>query len=188
MKGAILTNASSPNRSSTDFYPTPEDATFALVDYLKLKNITVWEPACGQGHMVKALIARGLNCFGTELNHQDFGEGDVNFLTCDFYQCDWIITNPPFSHAEQFIDRCLDFKRPFAMLLKSQYWHSKKRVALFEKHRPSHILPLTWRPDFSFSGGSPTMDVLWTVWDTKPHQNVKYQPLFKPKARIDVWA
>ena len=35
-----------------------------------------------------------------------------------------------------------------ALLLKSQYWHSQKRVALFEKYPPAYVMALTWRPDF----------------------------------------
>ena len=182
MDGIILTNASAIDRNSTDFYPTPENVTTALSDYLKISGMTIWEPACGEGHMARSLEKSGAIVIATELNYQNYGLGGIDFLNSDYVECDAIITNPPFKYAEEFINKCIDFKKPFALLLKSQYWHSSKRKKLFDKHKPVAILPLTWRPDFHFGtkGGSPTMEVLWTVWDKEPAQNCIYQPLSRP--------
>lgn len=67
-----------------------------------------------------------------------------------------------------------------AMLLKSQYWHSKSRYSLFKEYAPAYILPLTWRPNFApEKGSSPTMEVLWTVW-IKGDVGSKYVPLIRP--------
>jgi hypothetical protein len=67
-------------------------------------------------------------------------------------------------------------------LLKSQYWHSKRREKLFQRIRPAQVFPLTWRPDFHFGakGSAPTMEVLWTVWRS-PYRSkfTKYEPLSK---------
>lgn len=149
-------------RTKADFYPTPADATLALIKALDLPVGTrVWEPACGEGHMVDTLEKCGYFVIGADI------KSGVDFLTAEFRPCDWIITNPPFSIADKFIERCLYFNRPFALLLKSQYWHARKRLALFQKHPPTTIFPLTWRPDFLFKtrgGGSPLMDVMWCVW------------------------
>lgn len=182
MKGVILTNASASDRSGTDFYPTPENVTVALIKYLGLHNAIVWEPACGAGHMAEAIVRTGNRVIATELYWQGYGLGGVDFLMADKPACDWIITNPPFKLAEQFIERCIDHGKPFAMLLKSQYWHSAKRRQLFERHRPAAVLPLTWRPDFHFGakGGSPTMECAWTVWDSCPSSNTNFVPLPKP--------
>ena len=60
MKGSILTNATSPDRNSTDFYPTPSNVTIALMRYLDIRGKTVWEPACGNGMMAETLV----NCVG----------------------------------------------------------------------------------------------------------------------------
>lgn len=101
----------------------------------------------------------------------------------------WIITNPPFSLAEEFIRHAAKIGKPFAMLLKSQYWHAAKRAQLFREIPPSYVLPLTWRPDFLFKerngkkGASPLMDVMWCVWLT-PHMQgayTEYTPLMRPE-------
>lgn len=149
-------------RSSSDFYPTPPDATFALIQFLDLeKGTKIWEPACGDGHMVRVMKAMGYQVVGTDIQN---GE---DFLTLPLVDCEWIITNPPFSLSEAFVRRCIEHKKPFCLLLKSQYWHAKKRKQLFEELPPKWILPLTWRPDFMFKtrgGGSPLMDVMWVLW------------------------
>lgn len=167
------------SRSKTDFYPTPPDATQALLDFLKLpKSTKVWEPACGEGHMVSVLERNGFIVTKSDIS---FGE---DFLTTPLKECDWIITNPPFSLSDKFIERCIEHGKPFALLLKSQYWHAKRRTALFNKHLPRYILPLTWRPDFLFKtrgSGSPLMDVMWVVWPGK--NDVLRYPTYIPLSR-----
>lgn len=182
LTGAAIANASAIDRHQTDYYPTPENVTYALAQRLNLHGMTVWEPACGAGHMARALEQCGATVIATELHHQGYGDGGVDFLSADAISCDWIITNPPFRLSEQFIERCIEHRKNFAMLLKSQYWHSARRRALFDKHRPAYVFPLTWRPDFHFGakGGSPTMDVAWTVWRSEPSNTTEYQPIARP--------
>jgi hypothetical protein len=161
-----LANSSAANwrdRPATDFYPTPPDVTQALIDFLVLPTeLTLWEPACGDGHMVNVLRANGY-----VVRDSDIKTG-TNFL--DVQECpeSFILTNPPFNQAEAFIRHANDLKPEcgFSFLLKSQYWHSASRLKLFREMRPQFVLPLTWRPDFLFGAksGSPTMEVLWTVW------------------------
>lgn len=152
-------------RSETDFYPTPPDVTQALLDFMQLpKNTVIWECACGEGDMVEVMRANGFPVIATDIiNGQDF-------LTEPLPECDWIITNPPFGVSDKFIERCAEHGKPFALLLKSQYWHAKKRHSLFLKYPPTVVCPLTWRPDFHFKKrekGSPLMDVMWCIWCPK---------------------
>jgi hypothetical protein len=190
MNGNVLANASSKDRSSTDFYPTPENVTIALMGYLDLpKTTAIWEPACGEGHMSKVLEKLGFDVNSSDLHDRGYGINGIDFLQTkriDIDRSEWIITNPPFSLSEQFIRKCIEHKLPFAMLLKSQYWHSAKRRKLFEEHRPKAVLPLTWRPDFLFGSksGSPTMECIWTVWGTEPADCTIYYPLSKLKAEV----
>lgn len=121
-------------RAKSDFYPTPPDVTVALVKAIGIiPGTRVWEPACGEGHMVRALENCGCTVVGTDINM------GVDFLSAPYQPCDWIITNPPFYIADKFIERCLCFDRPFALLLKSQYWHARKRLPLFQAHPPTTI-------------------------------------------------
>jgi hypothetical protein len=183
LEGVILTNRKATRGNPSDFYPTPHNVTIALLQYLQLPLDTIiWEPACGEGHMVKAMQENGYSVIATEKYPRGYGITGRDFLTADLVPCDWIITNPPFSLAEEFIKKCAIHQQPFALLLKSQYWHSQKRYNLFQQYRPSAVLPLTWRPDFLFGAksGSPTMEVIWTVWDSSIPQQTVYSPLKKP--------
>ncbi len=171
-------------RAASDFYPTPPDVTIALMEFLELDPGTrIWEPACGEGHMVRAMEAMGYQVIGTDIQQGN------DFLIVPPVDCEWIITNPPFSQSEAFIEKCIGYKKPFAFLLKSQYWHAKRRISLFDKMPPKWILPLTWRPDFLFKTrgkGSPLMDVMWVVWEPGFDANSSstgYVPLYRPKTK-----
>lgn len=160
-------------------------ATVALINFLEEencidKNMMIWEPACGSGAICEIFKNRGYNIIGTDLNQFGYGDPYINFLETDI-SCDWIITNPPFSKATAFIEHALSLNKPCAFLLKSQFWHAKSRLKLFESNPPSYVLPLTWRPDFLFGkkSGSPTMEVIWTVWTW--NKETRYIPLPKPE-------
>lgn len=188
MKGSQINGGNSDyGRVESDFYPTPPNVTQALLNYLRIpKGTHIWEPACGEGHMSSVLELNGYKVTSTDLN-ECCGRSGVDFLEtnlADYSDCKWIITNPPFKISEGFIRKAWGFNMPFALLLKSQYWHSKKRSSLFNECRPSHILPLTWRPDFLFKtrgSGSPLMDVIWCVWEGHNKSETKYDLLMKPE-------
>lgn len=170
----------SKKRRPLDFYPTPPEATHALMKFLNLeRNISIWEPACGEGDMVRVLQEYTDNeVWGTDIS---FGQDYLDMISTGG-RFDAIITNPPFNQSEQFIRKALREAPIVAMLLKSQYWHAVKRITLYRSFLPAYILPLTWRPDFSFKKeafGRPTMEVAWTVW-IKGNTNCKYIPLRKP--------
>jgi len=183
MNGNILANKSAKDRSKTEFYPTPKEVTILLLEFLKIpKDNVIWESACGKGNMSRTMENMGYAVISYDLNDMGYGDTGIDFLTSNYGGFDWIITNPPFNISEDFIHRCIEYKVPFALLLKSQYWHSKKRIKLFNECKPKYVLPLTWRPDFLFGqkGGSPTMECLWTVWDNKPSDQTQYILLEKP--------
>ena len=174
-------------RRASDFYPTPPDVTVALMRFLNLPTGTsVWEPAAGEGDMAGVLQTFCKTVYAT-----DILDG-TDFLKSSIDAADWIITNPPFSLAESFIRRAAELGKPFAFLLKSQYWHATCRRKLFDEIPPSYILPLTWRPGFFFKeretghSGSPLMDVMWCVWLTPWMKEVQtvYRPLMRPEIGV----
>lgn len=174
-------------RRAFDFYPTPPEVTVVLVRFLRLGGgLCVWEPACGDGDMVRALETCGLTVYGTDIR------AGQDFLTRThpdgvYKPYNWIITNPPFAQSEEFIRHAAQIGKPFALLLKSQYWHTAKRIQLFRDIPPSFVMPLTWRPDFLFKEhekkASPLMDMMWCVWLMPQNRYIQtsYIPLDKPQ-------
>lgn len=168
-------------RSAMDYYPTPPEVTLTLMKFLGLdKSTRIWEPACGDGRMVDVIRRLGYPVLGTDI------QTGYDFLKEPPKPCDWIITNPPFTQSEQFILRAAEHGKPFAFLLKSQYWHAKSRLELFNKVRPAWVLPLTWRPNFRPQGPkkeSPVMDFIWCVWLPEGiSAQTRYIPLRKVEA------
>ena len=179
-------------RRPTDLYPTPPDVTEALLRFLDIPSFfRVWDPAAGEGDMARQISAHGHTVYESDImTGTDFLAADGPPNADLWLPCDWIITNPPFSISEQFIRHANELVHPFAMLLKSQYWHASKRLRLFREVRPDYVLPLTWRPNFYFKeehGGAPLMDVMWCVWSAengrKSHQPTIFKPLERPKMR-----
>lgn len=179
----IIGANSAYGRNASDFYPTPPEVTQALVDFLGLRPETmIWEPAAGEGHMARVLAGNGYIVTATDI------KTGVDFMTSEIETpWEWIMTNPPFSLAEGFIQRCAGYKKPFALLLKVHFWNAKRRLTLFRSCPPAYVLPLTWRPVFlpEERGKSPLMDFMWCVWDEEArHRNngaTVYLPLSKPE-------
>ena len=180
MSVSLANGGNQERRRALDFYPTPPEVTRALLDYLKLPACLILEPACGDGAMSEVIKAYGHDVISADIRESGYGNGGIDFLETNG-DYDAIITNPPFNLSEKFIRHAIPQARVVAMLLKSQYWHAQKRAALFNEFRPSHVLPLTWRPDFMGGerGGAPTMEVHWTIW-TEDSTTTTYELLSKP--------
>tara|TARA_R100001369_G_scaffold87408_1_gene122908 strand:- start:53 stop:658 length:606 start_codon:yes stop_codon:yes gene_type:complete len=113
-------NNSKGQRKKSDFYETPYSITEHLLevepfDYTK----TVCEPACGNNAITNVLQKKWNDVTAYDIER--------NFLF-ETNQYDYIITNPPFSLAYEFICKAKSIAREkFAMLLPLSYLHGKKR-------------------------------------------------------------
>lgn len=129
---------------SPDDFPTPPWATRALLEHVigrpELNQLTCLEPACGAGHMAEVLK----EYFG-EVRFSDafpYGYGSVRDFLDHPYEAkavDWVITNPPFRLAEEFVLRSLDVARVgVAMLVRTVFLESVGRYdRLFSQYPPS---------------------------------------------------
>jgi len=113
---------------SPNDFQTPPQALAPLLPYLK-PGWTIWEPASGTGNLVKELGRAGHPVIGTDiLTGHDF----LTWRPEASWDC--IITNPPYSLKQDFLVRCYELERPFALLLPLTTFETRKRQALFEKH------------------------------------------------------
>lgn len=140
---AVMSQRVEPNDSPDDF-PTPPWATRALIEHVigqeHLGALSCLEPACGAGHMVKVLkeyfaIVKCADAY-------DYGYAPVrDYLSYphEANAVDWVITNPPFRLAEQFVQRSLDVaRRGVAMLVRTVFLESVGRYErLFSIDPPS---------------------------------------------------
>lgn len=175
MADAIVASYKRWERKPADLYPTPVNATEAIIELLKSLAVKrVWEPACGDGRIARVLEWHGMEVTGTDLReHSGYGAGGFDFINdnaltklglCEG-QFDAIVTNPPFSLAREFIEKALTIAPVVVMLVKQNYYNTDNRFDFFERHKPSLFLPLTWRLAFlPERGKSPLMDCAWAVW------------------------
>jgi hypothetical protein len=179
-------------RDPHDWWPTPQDCTVALMRFLRehepvaldlARRDGILEPACGDGAIARELEAMGFRVRGCDLIDRGYGTGGVDFLTAPPPSERVMITNLPFGLAAQFIARAAQLRRVTltAFLMPGDYWQAGTRVDLFEAWRPSWILPLAWRPDFT-GGGSGTMQLAWNVWsrDSESAWQGRTRPLRRP--------
>lgn len=178
--GAALAGGGGSRRAD-DFYPTPAEATVALIQtawpYI---GRVVHEPACGDGAMARVLQMHGYDVIATDLIDRGYGQGGVDYLAGPSLSPS-VISNPPFKLAAAFIEHGLA-QQPefFAMLLKASFWNAGARADLLERHPPRLTLPLCWRLDFT-GGGAPTMDCTWFAWGSNIPRGLPPIPLRKPQ-------
>jgi len=113
-------NNATGKRRKSDFYETPYSITRKFLSVEEFDyDLTICEPACGAGAIVKVLKENTDNVVAYDV--------EKNFLT-ETKQYEYIITNPPFSIAQEFILKAKQVaKKKFAFLLPLSYLHGKKR-------------------------------------------------------------
>lgn len=160
-------------RADKDYYATEP----AAVDWLmRIEQFAgpILEPACGEGHISRRLMAAGYDVVSRDLADRGFGEGGVDFLSAD--NSEWngdIITNPPYAFAQEFVEKSLSIVPEgckVAMFLKLTFLESKRRASLFRTHPPVRIwvsharLKCAMNGDFDGTGTSATA-YAWFIWE-----------------------
>jgi hypothetical protein len=166
---------------SLDFFPTPPWATRALCEHVIIPTPRggrvapiAWDPAAGDGAMVKPLTeyfsrveASDVHDYGQEYAVHDFL---MPFLPRGIASPDWIVVNPPFRLAEQFIWRALAISAVgVAVIVRSVFAEGIGRYErLFNARPPSIIAQFTERVVMHkgrlSQDGSTATAYCWMVW------------------------
>lgn len=183
-------------RDSLDDFPTPPWATRALVECVLFPNLdvfdprnvlaslTAWEPAANRGYMSRTLreyfkIVRTSDVHDYSVEpHIEMQDAVYDFLIPGLetaclraHGANWVITNPPFRLAEQFIQRSFQVPnwRGTAMLVRTSFLEGVARYAdLFKTQPPSIVAQFVERVPM-FRGridpeGSTATAYCWLVW------------------------
>lgn len=170
--------AAEPRRAD-DYYPTGEpDAVRALLarDGDRIRECyNVWEPACGNGAIVREIRAAGIPCCASDL----IDRGCPDSWTANYYSClrsrgGAIITNPPFSEITARDGKGRWLRHTLAMpgwdylaLLLSWDWPAGRINGLGElldSNPFSYCYLIRWKIDFTGEGQAPQRNA-WFVWD-----------------------
>ena len=150
-------------RIEADFYPTPAWCTRALLSVLKLDfNSIVLDPCAGDGAILKVASSE-LNVVCAAELREECREPLKAICHQNVEICDalgpgsrlWpplaaVITNPPFSLFERFIDAYVHERKPpvAAFLLRINALGGQDRAAWWHGREPSAILVMPRRPAF----------------------------------------
>lgn len=163
-------------KDSLDDFPTPPWATRALLEHVIIDrdfaSLSCLEPACGRGYMSRPLSER----FGhvSSADVLDYGFGTIrDFLTYPYLagSHDWVITNPPFRHAQEFISRAMMVSRAgVAILARTVFLESIGRYEdLFKTNPPTYFAQFSERVPMVKGRldkkASTATGYGWFVWD-----------------------
>ena len=131
-KGKCYSKVNMGQRRKGDFYQTPYSMTEQILETIIqdekfIVAQTILEPCAGEGAIVKVLKGRLplAKIYASDINRQVC---NWDFLKHDFNQhFDWIITNPPYSLADEFVKRAKEISSNVLMLLPLNYLQGQKR-------------------------------------------------------------
>lgn len=182
---------SSTNRGSSrdfhisDYYVTPPKAIrdfwvkfIRIDDEIDLDDIKILDCCAGglekDGVLIEqmsyplVLKESGLDCDTIDIREDSAAQIKGNYLELDCKnKYDLIITNPPFNYAQEIISKAIDDvqERGYViMLLRLNFWESKKRRSFFAANMPYYSFIHSERMSFTSDGKTDSVAYMHLVW------------------------
>lgn len=165
-------------RKAHDLYSTPRWAVDRLLERVDLPGGRWLEPCAGEGRIIQAVnetervdiswtaIEIMPECRARLDGATEAGTvhiGDFLKLNAGGPKYAVAITNPPYFHAKQFVQRCQQIASVTVMLLRVNFFASEKRHEWLSADMPDlYVLPN--RPSFTGQGTDAT-EYCWAVWE-----------------------
>jgi len=157
-------------RVQDDFYATPDHAIRDILNRVTFSG-EIWEPACGDGAISKALKMRGYqDVYSTDLVDRGYGDNHFDFLK-SHRGTNNIITNPPFNISTKFVIHALDLATDKVVIFNKLTFleGQTRRKILFSKYNLESVYIYSAR--VGFQGGGGMLAFAWYVFDKKFHGN-----------------
>lgn len=177
-------------RDPDEWYVEPVWAAAGLLRVERFDG-PIWDPACGGGNVLRACLAAGIDCCGTDIVRRmpadlepyffglhDFRDPDGTAVPSGMGRPVDVITNPPFDRGrgtEAFIRRALTLATgKLAVFVDVNFLAGQRRGAgLFAEHCPHRVWIHSVRPScppgsYLAAGneaGGGSEDWCWMVWD-----------------------
>jgi hypothetical protein len=162
------------DRAVHDFYPTPAWCVRAILNFLPVVQ-SVLDPAAGDGAILRVVRdgwGVATETIGYDIDAARVVGGSKSIHRDALGPEPWaavplVIMNPPFSHAQAFVERAIAEVAPrrgtVAALLRLAFLASKRRYVFHETH-PSDVFVMPERPSFTKDGRTDRYDYAWFVW------------------------
>ena len=180
LDGTLSKSGEGLEREKDEFYPTPPEPTRAFL-HAEIDRLLdfggIWEPAAGDGAMVREMQALDLEVWASDLIDRGAGADIADFYSFDTAPRPAIVTNPPFSECgwgngkARWLKHALDVLNvEYMALLMNWSWPGAGGLAPFwAEHPPARVYLMRWKIDFTGQGAPPMLNA-WFVWD-KRHQD-----------------
>ena len=169
-KVAWIGDGKPENRQKEDFYPTPPEATYSLLDREKFIG-NIWECACGDGAISKILEEKKYNVYSSDLIDRGYGHTGIDFLKT-YRRTDNIITNPPFKLGTEFVyQACHLASKKVAMLCRINFLEGVARGKMFKNTPLKNVYVFSRRITFinpdsgKKSHGGGMLAFAWFIWE-----------------------
>ncbi|MBN9028888.1 MAG: hypothetical protein J0I23_03705 [Rhizobiales bacterium] len=193
INGEIVELVDGLTREKDDFYPTPPEPTRAFLhaEIDRLRDFeTIWEPAAGDGAMVREMETLGLTVRASDLVDRGCDADIRSFYDFPVAPSPAIVTNPPFSECgwgngkARWLYHALDtLDVEYMALLMNWSWPGAGGLAPFlAKHPISRIYLMTWKVDFTGQGAPPMLNA-WFCWDKRHRGETIFRTLRRSDAR-----
>ena len=160
-----------------------------LLDLVRLSAPIIWDPACGQGNVLRAAKNAGYSTIGSDIRERagvrevadqfdirDFLAGRITRPSAGERRA--LVTNPPYGRGkltEAFTRRALamSFVDEVCVLVNAKFlWGQARAIGLWSEHPPDLIFPVNPRPsippgEYLLAGGKAEGGVesfAWLYW------------------------
>lgn len=165
----LVARKKSYEESNKDLYQTPKNITEFILNRLDInEEDMILEPANGLGAISDVIKDYGYSC-----DTSDIREG-VDFLKTEGKSnYDWIITNPPYKYAQEFVEKSLEHLKnggKVVMLLRLSFLESSKRYHFFRDSGLKTVFVSSKRITmYPFGEDAPknsgTLAYAWFMWE-----------------------
>ena len=152
-------------RRDYDVYETPEWAVAALLGLIPINPLWKYLEPCRASGRFYGHMPIG-SAWG------EIREG-IDYLKTEYNHVDCIITNPPYSLAQEFVTKALEDADVVIMLLRLGFLESQTRNKWWQDNKPSSLMVLSQRPSFTDDGKTDGSGYAYFVWDKKNRLNLE---------------
>lgn len=139
----LYSKGANDNQQTLSYGVTP------IIKYIP-KDWVVWCPFDKEdSEFVKQITSNGNKVI---YSHIDYGQDFYNYEPSEEWDC--IISNPPFTNKRGIFERCLDFHKPFALIMTNTWLNDSAPVKIFlERNRQLQLLMFDKRMKFKDNEG-----------------------------------